>query len=192
MALDFETTGLDLRRDEVISFGCVPVSGGRVDLAGARYREVAPTVPPSPRSVTVHHLRVQDLAEAPAMADVTGELRASLDGRHVLAWAAGVERAFLRRTFGGSVRRWRRRTIDVLRLTMAFDQQRGVSPDERLTLEATARRFGIPVEETHHALDDAFMTAELFLVLTAKLSGDRPITVRRLRQLAAGARKPAR
>src|SRR2546430_17673942 len=31
-------------------------------------------------------------------------------------------------------------------------------------LAAAATRFGVPVEEAHHALDDAFMTAELFLV----------------------------
>jgi DNA polymerase III subunit epsilon len=184
VALDFETTGLDLRTDEVISFGCVPVTGGRIDLARAVYREVSPAVPPSPRSVTVHHLRAQDLAKAPAMAEVADDLRASLERSYVVAWAAGIERAFLRRTFGGSVRRWRRRTIDVLRLTIAFDQLRGARPDERRTLEATARRFGIPVDEAHHALDDAFMTAELFLVLAAKLSVGRPITVRRLRRLS--------
>ena len=59
-ALDFETTGLDLRRDAVVSFGLVPVRQGRIDLSEAIYQEVAPEVPLSHRSITIHHLRPID------------------------------------------------------------------------------------------------------------------------------------
>jgi len=37
LALDLETTGLDVRRDRVLSAGFVPVDGLRIDLAGARH-----------------------------------------------------------------------------------------------------------------------------------------------------------
>ncbi|HXY73241.1 MAG TPA: hypothetical protein VEM41_11915, partial [Actinomycetota bacterium] len=37
VALDFETTGLNPRVDHVVSFGTVPVRGGRVVLDTARY-----------------------------------------------------------------------------------------------------------------------------------------------------------
>jgi DNA polymerase III subunit epsilon len=186
VALDFETTGLDLRRDAVVSFGLVPVIGGRVDLSGALYREVSPDVPPSPLSVTIHHLRPQDLALAPVLREVASVLAVGIAGRFVLAWAAEIETAFLARIFGGSPRRWRTRTIDVLRLAVALDRMEGVVPPPgSYRLEVVAARHGVPVEETHHALDDAFMTAELFLVIASRLAGhgygDVRSFVRRLR-----------
>ena len=125
VALDFETTGLDLDRDEVISFGLIPIRDGRIALSGQVYQEVAPEADPSHSSIRIHHLRAQDLAIAPAMHDVTDAFRAELDGRFVLAWAAEVEVAFLRKVFGGGKRAWRRRTIDVRTLIMAVERSQG-------------------------------------------------------------------
>ena len=166
VALDFETTGLDLDRDEVISFGLIPVLGGRIDLSGQLYQEVAPGVEPSRSSIPIHHLRAQDLATAPAMQEVADAFRGALNGRFILAWAAEVEIAFLRKVFGGGRLAWRRRTIDVRTLIMAVERPSGdAGPGPgHYALSAAATRFGVPVEQTHHALDDAFMTAELFLV----------------------------
>jgi DNA polymerase III subunit epsilon len=166
VALDFETTGLDLDRDEVISFGLIPILGGRIDLSGQLYQEVAPGVEPSRSSIPIHHLRAQDLATAPAMQEVADAFRGALSGRFILAWAAEVEIAFLRKVFGGGRRAWRRRTIDVRTLIMAVERPSGDAGrgPGHYALSAAATRFGVPVEQTHHALDDAFMTAELFLV----------------------------
>jgi len=92
----------------------------------------------------------------------------------VLAWSADVEIAFLRRLFGGSFRRWRRRTIDVLPLAIAADREANRTVEGGgYQLGAAATRFGVPLERTHHALDDAFMTAELFLILATRLGAPR-------------------
>ena len=168
-ALDFETTGLDLRRDSVISFGVVPVDRARIVVAGARYREAAPEVEPSPQSITVHELLPGRLAAAPPLEAVREELAEALAGRFVVAWAADIEVGFLSRVFGGSRRRWRSRTIDVRELAKAL-ARRGPEPSGPVgTLSDAAARFGLPVERAHHAFDDALMTAELFLVMAAKL-----------------------
>jgi DNA polymerase III subunit epsilon len=168
-ALDFETTGLDLRRDSVISFGVVPVDRGRIVVAGARYREAAPEVQPSPQSIVVHELLPGRLAEAPPLEAVRDELADALAGRFVLAWAAEIETGFLSRILGGSRRRWVARTVDVRELAKAL-AGRSAGPREPVgTLSDAAARFGLPVERAHHAFDDALMTAELFLVMAAKL-----------------------
>ena len=39
----------------------------------------------------------------------------------------------------------------------------------RYSLSATAERYGVPVASPHEALDDALVTAQLFLVLATKL-----------------------
>jgi DNA polymerase III subunit epsilon len=185
IALDFETTGLDPARDDVISFGLVPIDDGRIDLSAARYREVAPRIEPRHSSIRVHHLRTQDLASAPPMSEVVDGFRDSLAGRVILAWAAGVEVAFLRRIFGGREWRWRSRVIDVRTLIVAIERSSG-APDTgpgSYALEAAVRRYGVPVEQTHHALDDAFMTAELFLVAATRLSAGGRGSVHELRRI---------
>ena len=187
VALDFETTGLDLDRDEVISFGLIPILGGRIDLSGQLYQEVAPGVEPSRSSIPIHHLRAQDLATAPAMQDVADAFRGALSGRFILAWAADVEIAFLRKVFGGGRRAWRRRTIDVRTLIMAVERPSGDAGrwPGYYSLSAAATRFGVPVEQTHHALDDAFMTAELFLVAANALEARGRGSIRDLLRITA-------
>ncbi|HEY7283106.1 MAG TPA: 3'-5' exonuclease [Actinomycetota bacterium] len=180
VALDFETTGLDLAADSVISWGTVPLTSGGIELRDAAYQLVAPRRAPGVESIRVHELRPVDLAGAPVLEAVAPSLHAALGGRFLVAWAAGIERAFLRRMFGGSKRSWRRRTIDVRDVLLA--EAGGEADARRLTLEAACRRYGVPVERTHHAFDDALMTAELFLVLAARL-GTTP-TVRRLQRAA--------
>ncbi len=171
VALDFELTGLDPSQDAIISFGATPVSGGRVQLADAVYREIKPDVRPSVESVKVHGLRSSDLDAAPSLSVVSIEMSHALAGRFLLTWVAEVEIGFLRAVFGGPWWWWRRRTIDVIDLARVHARaQRTVIRPEEASLSVTARRYGVPVEDAHHALNDALMTAELFLVLATKLS----------------------
>ncbi|MGH2637421.1 MAG: 3'-5' exonuclease [Actinomycetota bacterium] len=182
-SLDFETTGLDYRRDAVVSFGVVPVRGGRVVLGESVHRLVGSAVPSTPTSMKIHQILPRDLEDALPEAAAASALRAELDGRFVLTWYADVEIAFLRRIFGGGARTWSRRTVDVRRLAVAFE---GASPDARFGLSVTAERYGVPVANPHEALDDALVTAQLFLVLATKLEGRGFGSVRSFLRLTRG------
>jgi DNA polymerase-3 subunit epsilon len=184
-ALDFETTGLDIDRDDVVSFGVAPIIGARIELAGATYREVSPSSTLRPASIVVHGLRPVDLSGAPRMDEVRPELAAVLDGRIIVAWAAAIEAAFLSRVFDGSARRWRRRIVDVRPLARLLLDRDGRRPVDG-TLSAVARTFGVPVERPHHALDDALTTAQLFLVLMPRLERMGIGTPRRLLRASRG------
>ena len=165
-SLDFETTGLDYGRDAVVSFGVVPIRGGRVVLAEAVHQLVVPEIPSSPTSMKIHRILPQDLADAEPLEIARARLRAALDGRFLLAWYAEVEIAFLVRMFGGRAGPWRRRTVDARKLAIAVE---GAHPDVRYSLTSVAERYGVPVANPHEALDDALVTAQLFLVLASRL-----------------------
>jgi DNA polymerase-3 subunit epsilon len=167
-SLDLELTGLDLERDEIVSFGVVPIDTGRISIGRSTYREVRPGVPMRPASIAVHELRPADLGSSPGFDDVIDDLRRALAERYVLAWAAHVEAAFLSRAFGRSPTWWRKRIIDVRELTSSVERSRHDSSGDR-SLTAVARRLGVPVEQPHHALDDALTTAMVFLVLMPEL-----------------------
>ncbi len=183
VSLDFETTGLDLRHDEVVSIGAVPVVHGRIQSRGALYREVRPSKDPTHVSIRIHNLRPGDLAAAGTADSALPALKAALDGRYLLAWAAEIEIAFLSGLFAGSRRMWRRRTIDVMRLAMAVDGRNG-GRTSSYALEAVAARLDVPVDEPHHALDDALTTAQVFLVLATSLAQQGVATPGRLARTA--------
>jgi DNA polymerase-3 subunit epsilon len=189
-ALDFETTGLDAGRDHVISFGVVPVRAGRIVLGETVHERVRPPVAPSATSVTIHGMRSQDLADAASLEQARPVLAAALDSRPILAWYAPMEIAFLAQVFGGR-RRIARSVIDVRLLAIEHERRvrdarrpgtattgedpgsgaltAGETPVERMSLSAYAEKLQVPVADPHDALDDAMVTAHVFLVLATKL-----------------------
>jgi DNA polymerase-3 subunit epsilon len=184
VALDFETTGLDLDHDHVIAYGAVPIERGRVRVGAARNQLIHPPRPPSARSQTIHLLREVDLAEAPETREAAAGLRATLANRFLVTWYADVEIAFLRRLFGGSDRAWRRRVIDVRDMAIVIDgAPAGARRARGYALTPTADRFGVPVSDPHDALDDALVTAQLFLVLATRMPGGPEPTPRELTAL---------
>jgi DNA polymerase-3 subunit epsilon len=178
--VDLETTGLDLRRDEAISLGAAIVRHARIPCGEVVYRQLRPTRPISVAAMTVHGLRGADLTHAPPIGDILGELIELLGGRVPVAHAAWVERAFLDRALRPRGRRLGRMMIDtaaLLRACHLADSGAGHEPN----LEAAATRLNLPVHTPHHALGDAFTTAELLLALATRLErrgdGRRPLTV---------------
>ena len=137
-SLDFETTGLDLDGDDIISFGVVPIEGGE----SSRSIDVprGPARPPAEAaSIAVHGLRPVDLEEASALGMVVDDLRDALAGRYVLAWAAEIEAAFLARVFGRRSSWWRKQIVDVLRLALLVERAGG---DRHQDFSLTASPIG--------------------------------------------------
>ncbi len=164
--VDVETTGLDLRRDEVISIGVVTVSGGRV-TSDRWHQVVRPSRAISPEAVKVHALTPDEVAQAPALEDVLDAVRDRLRGRVLVAHAAWVERAFLDRALRPRRECLPDEVVDTAALARAVGLARAGThePD----LESLARGLGMPVHTPHHALGDALTTAEVLLVLATRL-----------------------
>jgi DNA polymerase III subunit epsilon len=179
--VDVETTGLDLRRDEVISFGSVVVRSGRLCCETAYYTDVRPGRPVGTASVSVHGLRDQDLDSAPEVGEVVGRIMAELDGRVLVAHAAWVERAFLGRALRSGGRRLRAPVVDTAALLRAAGLAASGTGHEP-EVESTAERLGLCVHTPHHALGDALTTAEVLLAVVSRLerAADAPLTARDL------------
>jgi DNA polymerase-3 subunit epsilon len=185
-SLDFEATGLDFERDTIISFGVVPIRQARIDLGASVYELVDPgDVSPSPESVTVHGLRPVDLRGAPPLDAARETLAAALDGRYLVTWWAPVEAAFLAKVFGRGVKEWMKRAVDVRNLVLALEPRAA-----GITLSGAAAKFGVPVASPHHALDDALVTAQLFLVTASRLAAEGTASFRDLQR--AGPRAAVR
>jgi len=184
-AVDVETTGLDLRRDTLISFGSVVVRAGRLVVDTCLSLDIRPAREISVRAMTVHGLRQQDLDAAPTLREVSDTIVRRLEGRVLLAHAAWVELAFLREPLRLSGRRWRPAVVDtaaLLRATGVVPSGTGYEPD----VESVAETLGLCVHTPHQALGDALTTAEVFLAMASRLDkGPGDLTARALVELSA-------
>ena len=166
--VDVEATGLDLRRDDLISFGSVVITAGRMRCETAWYTDVRPAQRVSADAASVHGLRDQDLAAAPELEDLVDGIAAQLDGRVLVAHAAWVERAFLTRALRSGGRRFATPVVDtaaLLRVAGLAPSGTGYEPD----IEEMAERLGLCVHTPHHALGDALTTGEVFLAVVTRL-----------------------
>lgn len=172
LALDFEATGLDLRNDDVVSYGSVPIRNARIVVGEQQYSLVRPTKPVPPESSKFHVIRNQDLADAPNARVAAGQLRDALRGRVLVAHASWVEVAFLRRLFNLIGATFESPVVDTASLARSLGLRPRIDTHEP-HLETLATQLNVPVHDPHHALGDAFTTAQVFLVLATRLSQDR-------------------
>jgi DNA polymerase-3 subunit epsilon len=184
-ALDFELTGLDLKTDEIIAFGAIPIEAGRVQLSGAVSGLVRPEREPREASIRVHGLRAMDLEQAPPLQAAIEPLVRTITGRVLVAHTAAVERAFLGRALREQGLRLRGPIIDTEVLGRLWLFKRDGRLARRLPLGELADALGLPSDRPHDALGDALTTAQAFIGLAEHLSTPRAQTVGRL----AGARR---
>jgi DNA polymerase III subunit epsilon len=184
-ALDLETSGLDIRRDEILSVGMVPVRGGAVRWGEHYYSLVRPSSVENlgREAMRVHHILPDELRDAPPLRPVMEEVARRIEGKVLLVHHAPFDVAFLRRAFAGELIWWPKPPVVDTRVLVARVEQRIMElqpyarplPRGLLELRET---FGLPPFEPHHALWDALATAELFLALRARLGAT---TLRQLR-----------
>ena len=81
MVVDLETTGLDLKRDAIASYGAVVIRHGRIVVAENTYGLVCPNCEITVESTTVHTLRRADVADAPPLSQAVPVLDAVVGDR---------------------------------------------------------------------------------------------------------------
>ena len=187
-AIDVETTGLNVKDDEIISIGAVRIHMGRIKAENNFYREVRPHRSPSIPSVQIHGLRGIDLESVDPIKSVIPDFVAQISGRVLIAHAAWVEIAFLKRHLRGLT--FSKQMIDTAALARALGYSAGTNGREP-SLESLARSRHLPVYAPHNALGDALTTAVVFLALATEFErehltkGASELTLRTLLEVSA-------
>ena len=176
--VDLELSGLDPHRHEIISYGAIPIEGGRVQLAGAVSGLVRPSQPLSESSIRIHGIRAADLIHAPVLAEAIGPLLEAMSGSVLVAHVARVERAFLGRALRGEGLRLRGPIADTSVLGRLWLCERDGRLSPELSLAALAEELGLPVRGQHDALGDALTTAQVFIAAASHLDALEGETVR--------------
>ncbi len=167
VVVDTELTGLDPRRDDIVSIGAVTMQGGRIALGGTFHELVNPRAALDGRSVVIHGITPSQVADRPPIEAVLGDFLAYSRDAVLVGHCLNVDLAFLhreaRRVTGSPLPN---PTLDTLSLFGWLRRRHveapGVTEAAGLSLFDLARAFDIPVVEGHTALGDAWITAQLF------------------------------
>lgn len=167
LAIDLELTGLDPRRDHIVSLGWVPIEGREIRPAQARYFLVRPPVSVG-QSAIYHGVHDRDLQQAESLETALRALMDAAQDSLLVAHNSALERRFLgaacRQTFGHEPN-WP--FLDTLRLELAQLHRAGRTVgDDALTLDRCLARHRLPPLTSHHALEDAYGCALLLLAQT--------------------------
>ena len=159
VVIDCETSGLDARRDRLLSVGAIRVRSDRIELAEAFSAGVRSPVASGVENILVHGIGGDAQLSAPPSEEVLPQLAHFLEGSIPVAFHAWFDREVLQRA-GLPIRgRW----LDLEPLAHAL------CPDKKLrTLDEWIGAFGIQPAARHDALLDALASAELLLVLLAR------------------------
>lgn len=184
-ALDLETSGLDPRRDQILSMGMIPIRQGAIQWGDHDYTLVRPRSLEglAGEAVGIHQLLPEELQDAPSLEEVMGRIERHLRGAALIVHHAPTDVEFLRSGFRAAGMTWPGPPVIDTRVLVELMERRmrRLEPFGRPLPRALAdlcAHFGLPAFDTHHALADALATAQLFLALRARL-GAR--TLRHLR-----------
>ncbi len=168
-AIDFETTGLDASKCDIVSVGIVPMTLNRIYNRQGRHWLVRPRTALSADSVVFHGITHSDIDNAPDLSEQLDDILEHLQGKVVIAHCCSIERNFLdmavKARLGEGV-------VFPMLDTMALEAgiQRQPTLIERMfgarrksiRLADSRERYGLPFYHPHHALSDALACGELF------------------------------
>ena len=167
VALDSETTGLDPRRDRLITIGAVAVTGGEIRLDDCF--EAMCKMDYNRSSVTVHGITRDEtrgaLEEPEALAQFLEYLGDGVIVGHHIGHDIEALNVAYERHAGFTLRnRW----LDTMDLTLHLNDDgafAGRPMASGFSLDGLCEMFSIPAHDRHTAGGDAFITAQVFLRL---------------------------
>lgn len=162
---DCETTGLNTKKDQIVSIGALKLKGNGFKAKDVFYKEVNVE---TNGAVAVHEILANQSNES--IKEVLKSFlrfvgNATLVGHHVAFDVAMVNKA-LQSTFKVALQN---DTIDTAHLAIKKDHG-GRIPDmyrrDRYAIDALCNRYNIEIKDRHHAMGDAYLTMQLYLKLT--------------------------
>lgn len=168
VCLDLEMTGLDSKKDHILSLGATKIvykdNHLQIDTANALSLICRPPVMPNAQNIVIHGLRPIDVENGVNYDELLTHLLPFLGSRPIVGFCPNLDMAFINAIakpfLGVSLANT---LIDVSDLDKIHRQKQ--SPDipcEKRHLNELLKAYQIPLLPAHDSLNDALMTAMLF------------------------------
>jgi DNA polymerase III subunit epsilon len=168
VVVDTELTGLDEKKDSIVSIGAVRMVGGSVRLGDQFYRLVSPETALKADSVRIHEITPSDVAEQPGIESALGDFLAYVGNDVLVGHFISIDLSFLnrgmKRIYGHELPNPVLDTFSIYEWLRKRQKARDcfATPVAGYRLYDIIKCFDIPVHGAHNAIMDAFATAQLF------------------------------
>jgi len=167
VVLDTELTSLDPRTNRLLSVGAIVMQGPSIRLGEQFYRVVNPQVSIPAESIVVHKLRAEDVEGGEALENTLANFFQFIAGSVLVGHFVEIDLKILRKEMFRTGHKLDHPAIDTARVHHWILRQGPYSEDlhlklEKLDLPTLANFYRIDVQDTHHALSDAFLTARVW------------------------------
>jgi DNA polymerase-3 subunit epsilon len=174
VVLDTELTSLDKRTNRLLSVGALAMQGSKIRLGEEFYRVVNPGVDIPADSILVHGLRPADIAAGEPSETVVKDLREFLSGAAIVGHFVGIDWGVLSKELHGTGKGLANPVLDTAAahqwLELHEHRVRGLDELQgRCDLATLAEEYGLEARDAHHALYDAYVTAQLWQKLLTRL-----------------------
>ncbi len=166
IAIDTETTGLNIKSDRILEIAGVRITGGSINLQDIKSVLINPGIPIPPNNTKIHGIADSTIVDAPKFEAGIKEFVGWAGNRFLLGYSLGFDLAILAEEYNRHGLVWSEpRVLDVEELI------RLLAPNlPNLALDTVLSWLNIPIpEDRHRALPDAIVTAEIFLKLIPML-----------------------
>jgi len=166
LVFDCETTGLDVKKDVIVSVGGVEMLGGQINRDAVFEQLINPGRPIPPESRKIHGISDDMVKDAPTFLDVWRKhIEPAFTGRVIVGHNIGFDIAHLCKATSAVGIRWVvPPTFDTLLLFAALEPKRGA-----VSLDDLAKEFRVDIEGRHTALGDALTAAGVYHALLKRL-----------------------
>ncbi|MCP4325830.1 MAG: 3'-5' exonuclease [Psychromonas sp.] len=174
VALDFETTGLDAKKNSIISIGLVHFNLQRIFCSKTRSWYIDPQDKLQEESIVIHGITHSDLNKAPDLLHILEQLLDELAGKVIVVHYRRIERDFLDSNLRALINEGIVfPIIDTMQIEADIQQDRSQglvnwikgNRTQSIRLANTRMRYNLPAYSPHDALTDAIATAELLQAL---------------------------
>ncbi|MDD0810258.1 3'-5' exonuclease [Curvibacter sp. RS43] len=177
VSLDCETTGLNVRQDEIVSIGAVRIVGNRLMTSERLELLVRPQRGVSAESVRIHRLRERDVAAGLSPEDAVRRLLHFIGSRPLVGYYLEFDVAMLNRLVRpllGQGLPQPQIEVSALYYDHKFRQlmpyQQHDNADIDLRFATLMADLDLPLRDAHDALNDAVMAGLAFIKLRALLA----------------------
>ena len=167
VSIDCETTGLDVKRDQILSVGAIKVKGDVILTSERLDFLVRPKDPVSERTILIHHIRPIDLEDAVPVDQAIRRVLEFVGPRplvgYFLEFDVAMLNKYVRPLLGTGLPNAQ---IEVSRLYYDWRAPQ-VPPGGNIDLrfETIRQRLDLPRRAAHDAFNDALLTAMMYLRL---------------------------
>ncbi|MGX5217748.1 3'-5' exonuclease [Pseudomonas segetis] len=166
VVVDVETSGLNVKRDQLLAIGAVVIENGAIDLAQQFECTLSCENHKVSASVLIHGLAPSMIAAGTEPAEALLDFMTFVGSSPLLAFHAAFDQRMLSRALKQSLGyRLQHDFFDVAQLAPMLCPDAAL---EHAGLDSWTQHFGLQVQQRHNASADALATAELSLILLCK------------------------